>query len=402
MKFLHLADAHLDSPFLGLSFLPRDRFSQIQKATNQAFENSVTTALKENVDLVLIAGDTFDSNSPSPKSQFFFANQVKRLTDAHIQVVMVFGNHDAMQPQNLLVTPSPYFKLLGADQTVASVLLKTRTGFTYQVNGFSYRENHITQDMIPEFPKKSSIYTFGLMHGALKSSAKSQNVYAPFTLREIQELNYDYFALGHIHKRQTLCTSPWVVYPGNMQGRHINESGAKGFLLGVIDESSHQTSISFHSAAPMIWQACQLTLSHPVDKATLQQEILETIQHQVKCTTLFRLTILGAQFLSSEETELLTDPEFTQLLSQSLPQSSLLVDVRFESTQKLILSATDTQAFDQAAQQVFTKETLNMIGKPIANKSEFIGTLLQDESFLKRIEAQARYKVAQRLEGLKQ
>ena len=68
----------------------------------------------------------------------------------------------------------------------------------------------------------------------------------------------------------------------------------------------------------------------------------------------------------------------------------------------MILSATDTQAFDQAAQQVFTKETLNMIGKPIANKSEFIGTLLQDESFLKRIEAQARYKVAQRLEGLKQ
>lgn len=72
MKFIHFADAHLDSPFLGLSFLPSESFKQIQNAPMQSLTKIVDLALKEKVDLVLIAGDTFDSFKPTPSAQSFF------------------------------------------------------------------------------------------------------------------------------------------------------------------------------------------------------------------------------------------------------------------------------------------------------------------------------------------
>ena len=221
MKFIHFADAHLDSPFRGLSFLPSKEFNQIYQAADQSLTRIVDLALKQNVDLVLIAGDTFDSNTPSPRAQLFFAEQIKRLTDQKIQVVMIFGNHDHMKKEDLLVTETPYFKLLGNGEKVEKATFSTKAGFTYDVIGFSYLNNHITRDMIPDFPAKGQNYTFGLMHAQEK--AQTNNVYAPFTTSEVQNLNYDYFALGHIHARNNLSENPWIVYPGNIQGRHINE-----------------------------------------------------------------------------------------------------------------------------------------------------------------------------------
>nr|MDF9461983.1 phosphoesterase [Lactobacillus amylovorus] len=55
MKFIHFADAHLDSPFRGLSFLPSKEFNQIYQAADQSLTRIVDLALKQNVDLVLIA-----------------------------------------------------------------------------------------------------------------------------------------------------------------------------------------------------------------------------------------------------------------------------------------------------------------------------------------------------------
>lgn len=87
MKFMHLADAHLDSPFQGLSFLPSNEFNNIKQSTQKSFTKAIDTALDQKVDLVLIAGDTFDSVHPSPQSQLFFSREIKRLTDQEIQEI---------------------------------------------------------------------------------------------------------------------------------------------------------------------------------------------------------------------------------------------------------------------------------------------------------------------------
>ena len=168
MKFMHLADAHLDSPFQGLSFLPSNEFNNIKQSTQKSFTKAIDTALDQKVDLVLIAGDTFDSVHPSPQSQLFFNREVKRLTDQEIQVVMILGNHDYLNPDEMILPQTSYFKLLGPDEQVETADFKTKSEFPYTVTGFSYQHNHIEVDKISEFPKRGDNFTIGLMHAGFK------------------------------------------------------------------------------------------------------------------------------------------------------------------------------------------------------------------------------------------
>lgn len=399
MKFIHFADAHLDSPFRGLSFLPSEEFNQIYQAADQSLKRIVDLALAEKVDLVLIAGDTFDSSQPSPRAQLFFAEQVKRLTDAQIQVVMIFGNHDHMKQEDLLVSPSPYFKLLGNNETVEQATFTTDAGFNYDVIGFSYLNNHITEDKIPEFPAKGKNYTFGLMHAQEKSATASQNVYAPFTVDELQNLNYDYFALGHIHARNNLSSTPWIVYPGNIQGRHINEMGAKGCYLGEIDENSGKTTIDFKETGPILWQGTKINLEGAISKADLQAKIIAKLESGQK--TYFSLTIAGAQYLSAEERDLVQDPDFWQTISQSLPFASQLVDVRFVVNTSLKLNDNDQQAFQAAKEELFAPAEFKQIVSDWQKKDPEAAKLAADPDFIAAVKNLTEVKLMSKLKGIK-
>ena len=395
MKFIHFADAHLDSPFRGLSFLPSKAFNKIYNSANQSLENIVDLALKQQVDLVLIAGDTFDSSKPTPSSQLFFAKEIKRLTDAQIQVVMIFGNHDHMSDEELLVENSPYFKLLGANEKIEKASFKTKSDFQYDVVGFSYLNNHIEKDMVNSFPVKGNNFTFGLMHAQEK--AATQNVYAPYTKEEIRGLNYDYFALGHIHKRQTISEKPLAVYPGNIQGRHINELSEKGCYLGEVDEKSNTIKINFFKTAPITWQEAKIEVNQELTKNELQRLILENLTPTE--TTYYSLRVIGAQNLTDEERELLEDSSFWLTISLQLAEDSQLIDVRFETNEKLQLNSSDEEAFNKAEEVIFEEEFLK-IASDWAKKDILSSRLINSPSFKKHVKQLAEVKVASRLRGL--
>lgn len=398
MKFIHLADAHLDSPFRGLSFLTSKVFNDIYQASDVSFSRIVDLALDEKVDLVLIAGDTFDSDHPSPRSQLFFAEQIKRLTDAEIQVVMIFGNHDHMKKEDLLATPSPYFKLLGNGEKVETVSFITETNFSYDVTGFSYLNNHILEDKLPEFPKKSGNYTFGIMHAQEKTTEKSQNVYAPFNLQEMKDLNYDYFALGHIHLRQNLSEKPLINYPGNIQGRHINEMGPKGCLLGEIDESTRQTKTKFVETSPIVWQKREVKLTAPIEKSVLRQKLLDVCE--TTQTTYFSLRIKGSQYLSDEEVDLVSDTDFWQNLSSGLGLDSQVVDIRLENSEELRLNNSDREAFEEASQELFSPEEIKKVLQVWAKKDKLSEKMAEDSDFLEEVESLTKFKLSKKLKGL--
>lgn len=399
MKFLHIADAHLDSPFRGLSFLPSGIFNQIHNAANISFEKLIDTALAEKVDLVLIAGDTFDSTHPSPKSQLFFAKQIQRLTDAGIQVVMIFGNHDYMDEHDLLITPSPYFKIIGNGETIESIEFKTNTGFPYVVNGFSYAHNHIESDKAKEFPQKSQEFTFGLMHAGQRLS-RGNNVYAPFSLSELQNLNYNYFALGHIHVRQIISESPLIAYAGNIQGRHINETGPKGGYLGIVDEKTKHVELKFIATSPIVWKNIKLTLTAPIAQSELKEKIVNTLNAQLNQTTFISLIIKGAQYLDDKQDELLKDPNFWQNVSREIKNQSQLVDVRFIATQEVVLNENDQQALERAKVEIYANKNLTQATQALAKKSDYLTVLLADNDFRDRVQDLTNFKIIQQLKGL--
>lgn len=397
---MHLADAHLDSPFQGLSFLPSNEFKNIKQSTQKSFTKAIDTALDRNVDLVLIAGDTFDSAHPSPQSQLFFSREIKRLTDQKIQVVMILGNHDYLNPDEMLLPQTPYFKLLGSNEEVEEFKSKTKEDFPYTVVGFSYQHNHIETDKISEFPKKRDNFTIGLMHAGAKTTTNYQNVYAPFTTAEIKDLNYDYFALGHIHLRQILSEDPLIVYSGNLQGRHINEQGSKGVYIGTVDETTKKVSLDFVKTAPIIWQMATLTLDREISQNDLTRRIVEILTKQNVQQTLFGLTIEGAQYLSEKELELVKDSDYWLQLSNSLKFDSRLVKVYLTNNEKLQLRTADKEAFDQAESETFELDKIYALANDLSKKSDYVTDILKKPEFIDEVKELAQVKLGQKLKDI--
>ena len=401
MKFLHIADVHLDSPFLGLSFLPSELFCQIKNAIQLSFEKAVNFAIDHDVDLVLLAGDTFDSIHPTPQSKIFFANQIKRLVDRQIQVVMVLGNHDYSQIDDLLLNESPYFKIIGSNEQIEQVDFMTKSQYKYRVVGFSYQHNHITEDIIAKYPPKSTlIYTIGLAHAGMKQSSVDQNNYAPFTLNEVKNLNYDYFALGHIHLRQVLSQEPWIVYSGNLQGRHVNEKDAKGFYFGQVDEQSQNTQLQFIDVSPIVWQTVDLILDEPFKSTTkLCAKIQNLLADNNLRPTLFTLNIIGAELLSDAQLDMLNDKSMYEELSNNLQYHSLLVKVYYKHRDFIALNATDRALFAKAAEEILTANHTCELASSLMKKSNIVTNNLQKEEYLSDIYELARVRLEQKLRG---
>lgn len=401
MKFLHIADVHLDSPFLGLSFLPSELFGQIKNAIQLSFEKAVNFAIDHDVDLVLLAGDTFDSIHPTPQSKIFFANQIKRLVDRQIQVVMVLGNHDYSQIDDLLLNESPYFKIIGSNEQIEQADFMTKSQYKYRVVGFSYQHNHITEDIIAKYPPKStSIYTIGLAHAGMKQSSVDQNNYAPFTLNEVKDLNYDYFALGHIHLRQVLSQEPWIVYSGNLQGRHVNEKDAKGFYFCQVDEQSQNTQLQFIDVSPIVWQTVDLTLDEPFKSTTkLCTKIQNLLADNNLRPTLFTLNIIGAELLSDAQLYMLNDKSMYEELSNNLQYHSLLVRVYYRHRDFIALNATDRALFAKAAEEILTANHTCELASSLMKKSNIVTNNLQKEEYLSDIYELARVRLEQKLRG---
>lgn len=401
MKFLHIADVHLDSPFLGLSFLPSELFCQIKNAIQLSFEKAVNFAIDHDVDLVLLAGDTFDSIHPTPQSKIFFANQIKRLVDRQIQVVMVLGNHDYSQIDDLLLNESPYFKIIGSNEQIEQVDFMTKSQYKYRVVGFSYQHNHITEDIIAKYPPKSTlIYTIGLAHAGMKQSSVDQNNYAPFTLNEVKDLNYDYFALGHIHLRQVLSQEPWIVYSGNLQGRHVNEKDAKGFYFGQVDEQSQNTQLQFIDVSPIVWQTVDLILDEPFKSTTkLCAKIQNLLADNNLRPTLFTLNIIGAELLSDAQLDMLNDKSMYEELSNNLQYHSLLVKVYYKHRDFIALNATDRALFAKAAEEILTANHTCELASSLMKKSNIVTNNLQKEEYLSDIYELARVRLEQKLRG---
>lgn len=401
MKFLHIADVHLDSPFLGLSFLPSELFCQIKNAIQLSFEKAVNFAIDHDVDLVLLAGDTFDSIHPTPQSKIFFANQIKRLVDRQIQVVMVLGNHDYSQIDDLLLNESPYFKIIGSNEQIEQADFMTKSQYKYRVVGFSYQHNHITEDIISKYPPKStSIYTIGLAHAGMKQSSVDQNNYAPFTLNEVKNLNYDYFALGHIHLRQVLSQEPWIVYSGNLQGRHVNEKDAKGFYFCQVDEQSQNTQLQFIDVSPIVWQTVDLILDEPFKSTTkLCAKIQNLLADNNLRPTLFTLNIIGAELLSDAQLDMLNDKSMYEELSNNLQYHSLLVKVYYKHRDFIALNATDRALFAKAAEEILTANHTCELASSLMKKSNIVTNNLQKEEYLSDIYELARVRLEQKLRG---
>ena len=235
-RFLHAADLHLGSPFLGLALKDEDVAARFAKASRSAFEDLVTKALEEGVSFVVIAGDVFDGEWRDNSIAFFLNRQLARLSNHGIPTFFLRGNHDAESVvAKSLTWPDKVFEF------------STRRPETHRImdlrvalhgRGFPHRE--VVENYAVDYPEPlAGWFNIGALHTAC-GRAGHEN-YAPCTVADLAARGYDYWALGHVHAFEIVSRDPWIVYPGNLQGRSIRECGERGAVLvevadGVVAE----------------------------------------------------------------------------------------------------------------------------------------------------------------------
>ena len=232
MRFLHCADIHLDSPLRGLERYEGAPVEEVRGASRRAFENMIQHALRERVDFVVIAGDLYDGDWPDFNTGLFFAKGMSQLGESGIPVYVVRGNHDAASkltrslplPRNVHLLP----------EKAPNTLTDDNLGLA--VHGQSFATAAVLDDLAAGYPQAvRGCFNLGLLHTSLTGRPGHDN-YAPTTEAILRSKGYDYWALGHVHAREIVSRDPWVVYPGNIQGRHIREQGAKGCELVTVED----------------------------------------------------------------------------------------------------------------------------------------------------------------------
>jgi DNA repair protein SbcD/Mre11 len=255
-KFIHAADLHLDSPLLGLERYAGAPVAAIRSATRRALENLVRLAIEQRVDFVLIAGDVYDGDWKDHHTGLFFVNQMSRLRSAGIPVVMIAGNHDAANRMTRTLQLPDNVECLPADRAATASNPKLAT-LGVAIHGRSFAEPAELENMVPSFPEATSgAFNIGLLHSSLIGTT-GHDPYAPCSLDDLKSKNYQYWALGHIHNREIVCEDPWVVYSGNIQGRHVREVSAKGcYVVSVNDQG--WASLKFNPVDVLRWTVCRL------------------------------------------------------------------------------------------------------------------------------------------------
>ncbi len=231
-SFLHAADLHLDSPLHGLRRRAGEGAGPFVDATRKAFENLVALAIERRVAFVIIAGDLFDGDWKDFASGQFVIKQFARLDRECIPVFLIRGNHDAdnVVTKNLPLPGNVNSLSVRAAQTV---ILEAH-GVAIHGRGFATR--HVEENVVLAYPPaRPNLFNVGMLHTSL-TGRNGHGEYAPCSLDDLKSRGYQYWALGHIHQRETVHEDPHMVYPGNVQGRHSKEEGAKGCVIVSVDD----------------------------------------------------------------------------------------------------------------------------------------------------------------------
>lgn len=228
ISFIHVADLHLDSQINGINQeLPPEIVRRCKECSYISFNRIVNKAIEQQVDFMIIAGDIYDSYVRNIRAQLRFKIEMERLSFAKIDVFIIHGNHDYLVDRKLLDLPKNVY-VFGSE--VESIPYRRNGEIIAYIHGFSYSSKKLDKSQLMNYKKKDTEhFHIGVLHGGIGSD---------FTITELQEKRYDYWALGHIHKRQVLNEKSSILYPGNIQARHKKEIGEKGCMLVRLEKNN--------------------------------------------------------------------------------------------------------------------------------------------------------------------
>jgi hypothetical protein len=315
-SFLHCADVHLGAPFRGLTKLSPELGAYLRDAPVAAFTRLVTAAVEHKVAGFIIAGDLFDAADRNLRAQIKLRDQLVRLHEAGISTFITAGNHDPMGGWLSSIRYPESVHFFGSEM---SAIPLERDGETLaHVYGVSFNRPEVKDNLAAGFPvEPEGPFSIGVLHASVGDQSEHAP-YAPCSLQDLKFRRFDYWALGHVHKRETLHgEKPVIHYPGNPQGLHINETGPRGGTLVKVT-SSGSISLNPIWSDVVRWHRLRTSIEgmQSIDDllGVFSQTASAIVGEASECLHILRWTLTGGGPLHSE----LHRPEAGQDLADTL------------------------------------------------------------------------------------
>ncbi len=268
MKVLHFADSHVGvelygrpDPVTGLNTRLID--------FGRALDLVADAAISEKVDLVVFAGDAYRSREPNPTHQREFARRILRISRSGIPVYMLAGNHDmstaagratsvdifetlevrgvtiCREPATETIsTRSGLIQVVGVPWTSRQRLLSREEGRKLDPRALDQRIVDAITGYVASVAEGldagvpailvSHLTALGARYGSERSITVGDDPIVPISSLALPR--FDYVALGHIHRHQSVNDDPPVVYAGSIERVDFGEeSEEKGYVLAEIE-----------------------------------------------------------------------------------------------------------------------------------------------------------------------
>ena len=292
-SFLHSADLHLGSPFLGLSSNDEELARRVAAASREAFEELVEQAIIRQVKFVVIAGDIYDGDWKDTTIGHFFNRQMARLQRAGIPVYKVRGNHDAESVITSAVTLPDSVKVFSSRRPETFLIPELKVA----LHGQSFANRAVPENLALTYPApESGMFNIGVLHTSCDGRPPHAN-YAPCSVQQLLQRGYQYWALGHCHEYEVVNSAPPIIFPGNLQGRSIRETGQKGAVVVEVKDGEVSNFSRLHLAR-IQWALISANLTGVASEEEAFEVIRGEIQKVVNLAdgtpVVFRMVLSGS------------------------------------------------------------------------------------------------------------
>ena len=231
MKFVHIADLHLDTPFKSLSC--RENLGDIRRIDQRNALRKMIEYIKENnIPYLFICGDLYEQSSIRESTIKYINNLFSQIPDTKIYITP--GNHDPL-------IKNSYYKIYEWEKNV-TIFNENITKIEepeFNLYGYGFNDFYMKQDKLNEIEidnhDKLNIFT---THAGLDGGADEERVYNPITSAQLKTFGFDYIALGHIHKKNLEANDQIIVYPGSMCSLGFDELGEHGMVVGELNKDA--------------------------------------------------------------------------------------------------------------------------------------------------------------------
>lgn len=230
MKFVHIADMHLDAPFTSIA--DKQEVCKARRLEQREIFKKIINYIKQNdISYFFISGDLYENNSIRQSTIDYINSLFLEIPNTKIYISP--GNHDPYIKNSFYATYNWSPNVVIFKGNIEKISIEN-----IDIYGYGFTDFYCNRVDLSKIDLDKSKLNILIIHGTLDASDMADMQYNPISSKELENIGFDYVAIGHIHKRNcnNIETNKRIIYPGSTNSLGFDELGEHGMIVGELDK----------------------------------------------------------------------------------------------------------------------------------------------------------------------